>query len=169
MKILVLSDSHSGLSFMRFCMQQVRPDQVIHLGDYFEDGKTLAEEYPHIRFHQVPGNCDRLNMTQTAPDILCYPIGGAMLFMTHGHRHGVKSNVCAVIADAKTRGAQAVLFGHTHAQVCYFDEENGLWVLNPGSCSSWSGSAGIVEIANGSISACRILCQADMEIMQVRE
>ena len=56
MKILVLSDSHSALSFMRRCISKIKPDAVIHLGDFYEDGQVMAEEFPHIRFHQVPVN-----------------------------------------------------------------------------------------------------------------
>ena len=41
MRVLVLSDSHSALSFMRRCIEHIRPDTVIHLGDYFEDGKAM--------------------------------------------------------------------------------------------------------------------------------
>ena len=165
MKILVLSDSHSGRSFMRFCMQKVQPEQVIHLGDHYEDGTVMAEEYPHIRFHQVPGNCDRYRMDVPAPDILCYSIGGVKLLMTHGHKHGVKSDIHRVMADARERGAQAVLFGHTHSALC-FQAEDGLWVMNPGACGSWSGSAGILEVQDGKIIACRVVRQADMELMQ---
>ncbi len=167
MKILVLSDSHSGRSFMRFCIQSVHPEHVIHLGDHYEDGTAMAEEYPHIRFHQVPGNCDRYRMDATMPDILCYPIGGVKLFMTHGHKHAVKSDIHRVMADARERDAQAALFGHTHSALC-FQSEDGLWVLNPGTCGSWGGSAGIIEIQDGKITACRVVRQAEIELMQVQ-
>ena len=36
MKILVLSDSHSTLSFMRLCIQSLCPDAVVHLGDHYQ-------------------------------------------------------------------------------------------------------------------------------------
>ena len=48
MKILVFSDSHSSFSFMRRCIETVQPDAMIHLGDHYSDGQTMAEEYPHI-------------------------------------------------------------------------------------------------------------------------
>ena len=165
MKILVLSDSHSSRSFMRYCIESVKPEQVIHLGDHYEDATVMAQEYPYIRFHQVPGNCDRYRMEQDAPDILCYCIGGVKLFMTHGHRHGVKTDIGFLIADARQRGAQGVLFGHTHSALC-FQAEDGMWVLNPGACGSWGGSAGILEICDNQISACRIIRQADLDLMQ---
>ena len=59
MKILVLSDSHSAMSFMRRCVERVKPDAIVHLGDHFDDAETLHEEYPGIRMYRVPGNCDR--------------------------------------------------------------------------------------------------------------
>ena len=45
MKILVLSDSHSSLSYMRLCIEAVKPDIMIHLGDYYDDAEAIAEEY----------------------------------------------------------------------------------------------------------------------------
>ena len=167
MKILVLSDSHSGRSFMRYCIQNVRPEHVIHLGDHYEDAEVMAQEYSHIRFHMVPGNCDRYRMVRQVADIMCYPIGGVKFLMTHGHKHGVKSDICRVIADARGQGAQAVLFGHTHSALCFQAEEDGLWVMNPGACGSWGGSVGLIEVSDGKIIACRILRQADIEVMQV--
>ena len=44
MKILVLSDSHSTLSFMRRCIDSVQPHAVIHLGDHFDDAEAMKEE-----------------------------------------------------------------------------------------------------------------------------
>lgn len=51
MKILVLSDSHSAISFMRCCVEAVHPDAIVHLGDYFDDGQVLVEEYLNILFY----------------------------------------------------------------------------------------------------------------------
>ncbi|MBR2354199.1 MAG: ATP-binding cassette domain-containing protein, partial [Clostridia bacterium] len=38
-KILVLSDSHGGRSFMRECVRILQPRAVIHLGDYYSDAE----------------------------------------------------------------------------------------------------------------------------------
>lgn len=161
MKILVLSDSHSSLAFMRYCIDRVKPDHVIHLGDHFDDGQAMAQEYPHIRFHQVPGNCDYCRCDPTLPDTMCYSIGGVRMYMTHGHRHGVKSGLGRLLAEAGKTNAQAVLFGHTHDKLCIY--ENGVWVLNPGSCKGFGGSAGIIEIRDEKISACTLAEQAELE------
>lgn len=158
MKILVLSDSHSGLSFMRHCIEKVRPEHIVHLGDHFDDATAMAQEYPHIRVHQVPGNCD-MWASKSAPAIMNYAIGGVKFYMTHGHFHGVKSGLSRIIEAARESQSAAVLFGHTHEPVCIWEED--LLVMNPGSCQSWSGSVGVIEIENNRITHCSILRQDD--------
>ena len=162
MKILVLSDSHSSMRFMRQCVERVQPDAIVHLGDHYDDAVALAEEYPHIRMHQVPGNCDRFRCPPGTHDILCYDIGGVRIYMTHGHRHNVKYDLNLLLENAKSMKAAAVLYGHTHIRDCR-REPDGLWVLNPGSAGYNGGSAGILEIENGAITACRLLLPADLE------
>lgn len=158
---MVLSDSHSGLSFMRWCIEKTKPHAVIHLGDYFDDGAAMAQEYPHIRFHQVPGNCDRFRCHSREPETLCYDIGGVRLYMTHGHMQQVKSGLTRLISAAVENGAAAALYGHTHIPDCHRDM--GIWVLNPGSCGSFSGSCGVIEVTEGKITACGCLRQAELE------
>ena len=160
MKILVLSDSHSSLSFMRLCIQQVRPDAMVHLGDHFDDGAAMAEEFPAVRCWQVPGNCDKYRAPIWAPETLVEKVCGVKLFMTHGHIHRVKSGLGALIRDARTTGAQAVLFGHTHESYCQY--EDGLWVVNPGSCGYHGGSAAVIQVKDNKISDCRIIRQSDL-------
>lgn len=162
MKILVVSDSHSALYFMRCCINAVRPDAVIHLGDYYDDGKAVEEEYPHIRFHLLPGNCDHYRVPPWQAQILSYPIGGVPFYMTHGHKHRVKMTLSLLLADARASKASIVLYGHTHCADCH-REEDGLWVLNPGSCGYGGGSAGVIEIQNEKIISCRIIRQENLE------
>ena len=160
MKLLVLSDSHSALSFMRLCIQMVEPNVVIHLGDHYDDGEALAEEFRSVRFYQVPGNCDRYRYDLNVPETLVESIGDVKIFMTHGHRYGVKQGLSKLIQDAHSVGAQAVLFGHTHQEHCRLDED--MWVVNPGSCGYYGGSAALMTLAGGKISDCRILRQSDL-------
>ena len=164
MKILVLSDSHSGMSFMRECIDAVRPDALVHLGDHYDDGQTLMEEYPHIRMYQVPGNCDRYRCPPFAQEILIMPVCDVNLYMTHGHLHRVKMTDTLLLKDARAANVDAVLYGHTHMADCR-REEDGLWVLNPGSCGSWGGSVGLIETNDGKILSCRILGLTDLEEM----
>lgn len=164
MKILVLSDSHAGISFMRRAIQATKPDAVIHLGDYYDDAVALAEENPQLRFHMVPGNCDLNRMICREPEILCYDVCGVRLYMTHGHKHNVKRTMLPLLADARAAGAAAVLYGHTHVACCN-REDDGLWVLNPGAGGSFGGSVGLIETDGKTIKACRLLWQADLEAL----
>lgn len=164
MKILVFSDSHSSISFMRRCVEAVKPDMLIHLGDYYDDGETIHEEYPKIEFYQVPGNCDRYRCPPDAKEIMVIRARGPKLYMTHGHRHAVKQTMGLLLADARKEEVQAVLYGHTHIPDCH-QEADGLWVLNPGSCGG-SGSAGIIEVEDHKICACYLIRQDDLEVMK---
>ena len=161
MKILVLSDSHSTLRFMRHCIDAVKPDAIIHLGDHFDDGIAMKEEYPAIPLYQVPGNCDRYRCHPSQPEILIHRICGVNLYMTHGHRHSVKSYLGALLRDARASRVDAVLYGHTHQADCH-REEDGLWVLNPGSSGYFGGSAGLIVTDGASIIDCRILKDEDL-------
>ncbi len=163
MKILVLSDSHSSLRFMYDCMDAVQPDAVIHLGDYFDDGETLQEDFYGVPFYQVPGNCDRYRCPPGIPEIRVERVLGVDLYMTHGHKHNVKLYLGALLADAHACKVQAVLYGHTHIPDCR--EEEGLWILNPGSCGYGSRTAGLMEVEQGKIKTCRIIRQEDLEDM----
>ena len=161
MKILVLSDSHSALSFMRLCIDRVKPDVMIHLGDHYDDGQAMMEEYPHIPLIQVPGNCDRYRCPPFASEILIQRVGGANLYMAHGHKHKVKLDTGLLLRDAKACKADAVLYGHTHVCNCYQDGD-GMWILNPGSCGYFGGTAGLLETDGRRITSCRILRQEDL-------
>ena len=76
----------------------------------------------------------------------------------------MKSTTTRLIQDARTSGATAVLYGHTHIPECHM-EEDGMWVLNPGSSGSWGGSVGLIAVENGKIISCRNLGLMDLEEM----
>ena len=133
MRILVFSDSHSGLSFMRECLKTISPNAIIHLGDYYQDAETIQEEYPMIPMYQVPGNCDIYRCPPFASEILILPVCGVTLYMTHGHRHQVKMTRSMLIRDARKSKVAAVLYGHTHIPA---NQNMGTYTyMNPGSVS----------------------------------
>lgn len=159
MKLLVLSDSHGCRSFMRRCVEVVQPRAIIHLGDHYDDGQILAEEYPQIPVYQVPGNCDLHRLYCPDSEIRVLEFEKVRLYLTHGHRHGVKRGLFRLLADARAAGAQVVLFGHTHMAVCF--DEDGLRVMNPGA-ASWSGSCGVLELRDGNVIHCSVIQSADL-------
>lgn len=162
MRVLVLSDSHSSLSFMRRAIMSVKPDAVVHLGDHYDDGVAMSEEFPKTVFHIVPGNCDRYRMLLQEPEVRCYEVCGVKLFMTHGHLQSVKSSLYRLVRDARSMGAKAVLYGHTHIADCH--QEDGLWVINPGSAGYGRKTAAVIDTENGELLNCRIIDEFDLEV-----
>ena len=166
MKILVFSDSHSDLRFMRRCVEVAKPDAIIHLGDHYSDGEALTELYPHIPVHQVVGNCDMGRCPVGARQMLCYSVGGVMMYMCHGHNEHVKMiGVGRLVATARRYGAQVALYGHTHRMDCH-REEDGLLVMNPGSAGYGCRSAGLIKTDGQQVTACYFITQEDLEEMQ---
>lgn len=161
MRILVVSDSHSGLSFMLRCAEVLKPDVIVHLGDHYDDGEVLRDENPNARVYLLPGNCDRYRAPVFAPEILTGTLDGVKVYMTHGHKHSVKSTLRPLLADARAAGCDIVLYGHTHVPDCHM--EDGLLVMNPGSCGYYGGSAGLIELQNGKIKLARLLTREDLE------
>ena len=165
MKILVLSDSHSGLSFMRYCIEKTKPDAVVHLGDYLDDGRTMEEEYPELPFYLVPGNCDYMRFSFGTPLVRVEEVCGVKLFMTHGHTYGVKTTKEALIESARSAGAAAALYGHTHVEDCR-QLEDGMWLINPGACGSTGGTCALLSADGGHITGAWILDYSDLEAMK---
>ena len=114
MKILVFSDSHSSRRFMRQCVDALKPDGVIHLGDMVQDGEVISEEYPQLSYYQVAGNCDRGRVVPGFPEIRLEELGGVRIYMTHGHLQGVKLYLDKLILDGQRCRADVILYGHTH-------------------------------------------------------
>jgi len=141
MKLLVFSDSHRSLSGMRHAVEAENPDYVIHLGDLEDDAHLLSQEYPQLAIASVPGNCDGF-VFSPLQKLVTY--GRVRILMAHGHIWGVKGGYDGAIHAAHACDAHIVLFGHTHVPCCQQDED-GLWVMNPGSIRD-SGSYGIITI-----------------------
>ena len=149
MKVLVFSDSHRALSGMRQAIDLEQPDYVIHLGDLERDAQLLAQEYPTLAIAGVPGNCDGF---PTAPLQRLVAYANMKVLMSHGHIWNVKSGYHAAIHAARQCQADVLLFGHTHIPYCE-QQEDGLWVMNPGSIRD-SGTYGI--LTPGEATLCRL-------------
>lgn len=161
MKILVLSDSHSSLVFMRKAIRSVKPDAVVHLGDHYDDAVAMSEEFSNTVFHITPGNCDRNFGFDAHPEVLCYDVCGVRLFMTHGHIQSVKGSLHRLINEAREKNARIALYGHTHNADCHWEDD--LLVMNPGSCGMGHRTAGLIEVTDGRITNYRIIDELDLE------
>ena len=118
MKVLIISDTHRMDDRFLRVMEQEAP--VIHAGDA-EGSEDYFEAIAGMPILYVSGNNDYSSL---APRTLVFPIGSRKAFLTHGHLYQVSRSTAMLEAEAKKRGCQIAIYGHT---------EGGLLVMNPGS------------------------------------
>ncbi len=150
-KVLVISDTHGQIEHAVDVIEKEGPfDRMIHLGDQVEDAYRLAAWLGIEELDLCVGNCDYVS---EGPAEKIIEIGGVRIFMTHGHRYGVKYTMDRLYYRAKEVEAKIALFGHTHQR--RMEEEAGLVLFNPGSLSlprdyqQKRKSFGIIQITEG--------------------
>ena len=160
MEVLILSDSHGRSRNITevLARQKQNPDLFIHLGDGLRDLDAI-DYFPSMPpFYAVKGNCDAFEFSLSFPcheeDLLA--LGGHTAFLTHGARYGVKGGLGALLAAAAQKGADLVLYGHTHTPHLEILEkgtelrgvilQRPMYVFNPGSLAQ--GSFGTLTIRN---------------------
>lgn len=60
-----------------------------------------------------------------------FMVEGYHIFTTHGHGYYVSMGETRLKQEARGRGADIVMYGHTHRP--FYEKEEGLITLNPGS------------------------------------
>lgn len=144
MKALIISDSHKDFKSIQTAVDNNSDiSLIIHAGDVQQDVEDILCVYPNIPCAYVLGNND-FNIWGVPYDRF-FEFCGKKIFLTHGHNYGVKLSNAAVIKEAKNRGADVCIFGHTHSR---FLQNDGLLVVNPGP--SYRGYA-VLSIENGEI------------------
>lgn len=130
MKILIVSDTHRKHQALEEVLKKVGPiDRMIHLGDS-EGCEDYIEALAGCPVEIVAGNNDFFSYLDREKEI---QIGKYKIFLSHGHYYYVSVNKETIIQEAKSRGCNVVMFGHTH--VPYLHQEDGFTALNPGSLS----------------------------------
>ncbi len=149
MELLIFSDSHGQCEAMStvYAMQLHSPDAVCFLGDGIRDFETV--DFGSARLYAVRGNCDWSSLSDSTPTELLFSALGHTLLLTHGHLHNVKSGLDALCAYAVSKGADIVLFGHTHQpaelvlpvgrEVMGTPLSRPLYLFNPGSIGLCEG------------------------------
>ncbi|MGN1481976.1 metallophosphoesterase family protein [Porcipelethomonas sp.] len=131
MKIIVMSDSHNNYFSIEKVVKNFHGDLYIHLGDGERELNQICTKYPDKQFIHVTGNCDFASLSQD--EILFCPDDKNCIFAVHGHKYGVKSSIEPLKKIARKKGANILLYGHTHARFNEYDD--GLYTMNPGSIS----------------------------------
>ena len=130
MRIIVFSDTHGNMNVIdKIIADNQFSNHFMFLGDGLKELEIVRLKYPDKKFYAVLGNCDKGD----APEEQVVTIGGARIYMAHGHLLGVKESLDELKERARENKADAALFGHTHER--YFEYEGGMFVLNPGSAS----------------------------------
>ena len=163
MKILVFSDSHNKTELMEsaVCANLNAPasagelEAVFFLGDGIRDFDRLREKFPGPRYAGVLGNCDGYALLDDGSYEKLVDCGGFRFLLMHGHRHSVKSGIQRAADYAIAKGADVLLFGHTHEA---FDSEidgsagGSVRCINPGSVGSWYGASfALLEVRDGKL------------------
>lgn len=139
MKLLVLSDSHGRVGLIQDIIDKEKFDKLIFLGDGLRDFDYIEDE----RILKIAGNCDFFANNEAKEMRL--EICGVKILATHGHIYNVKRGLGGIVNEAKKKGINLVLFGHTHTSFCETVDET--MFLNPGSVAN--GKYTLIELANG--------------------
>lgn len=151
MRAVVFSDSHGNYDALEKIMERHKDDAdiFIHLGDGEREVELIQYVYNDKKIHFVSGNCD---WGTDKPDYDIINFAGKTIFFTHGSRFGVKGDLNLAKLFARKNEADILLFGHTH--VAMTDYEDGLYIMNPGSCArprEGLPSYGIIDITDAGI------------------
>ena len=143
MKILVFSDSHgAGYKMKKAALAHPDAKMFIFLGDGLRDADSFFDEYSHIPHVGVRGNCDMYSSFggESYLDEQTVEVEGVRIFCCHGHKYGVKRGLMALCEEAKRRGCDIALYGHTHDSL--ITEMDGVTLINPGSARYPAGEGG---------------------------
>ena len=114
MQFLIVSDTHGNRRGMEkiLARQTALPDGLFFLGDGVMD-LNRANLPKELSVYAVRGNCDY--PFEGCPPTECLTaLSGHTLFLTHGHLFGAKSGISGLLSAGIDRGADLILFGHTH-------------------------------------------------------
>ena len=134
MKVLIVSDTHGRDENLEHVVMNEAPfDMFVHCGDV-EGREIFIEALVECPCCIVSGNNDFFSQLEREKEIM---IGKYKVLLTHGHYYNVSTGPAYLKQEAKERGFDIVMFGHTHRP--YFDidksGEKELITLNPGSLS----------------------------------
>ena len=130
MRVLVVSDSHGSNVFLNRALEEAGEiDFFMHLGD-LEGSEYFIETFVDCPTALISGNNDYFSQLEHE---LEFELEGHHIFMTHGHRYNIYAGVDRLREEGQARGADIVLFGHTHCP--YIEETDDMVLINPGSIS----------------------------------
>lgn len=147
MKVLIISDTHkSHTNLEKVLKSNDGIDMVIHLGDA-EGREDYIEAIAGCPLHIVSGNNDFFSDIPREKELF---VCGYHVLITHGHNYYVGAGEMRIKEEARGRGVDIVMYGHTHKPALTIEPD--LITLNPGSIAfprqeNRKGSYIIMEIS----------------------
>ncbi len=162
-KLIVISDSHGRADRVReVAARHKDAEAILFLGDGIRD-LELVDPVASRAICAVRGNCDIFSLLSDEKNEISEErllvFGDRHILMMHGHTKGVKGGLENALSYAYGRGADILLFGHTHIPLeKYFPEgsivdgitlERPMYAFNPGSLGE--SYFGYIEIRGNDI------------------
>ena len=153
MEILIISDSHGRVDNLREVAERCKSaKEILFLGDGVRDIEAAwLDEAICVR-----GNCDMFGADDHPTERILH-FSEYTVMMMHGHTYSVKSGFERAAAAAVARGADMLVFGHTHTKTDLYlpvgSEIGGvvlqkpLRLFNPGALKD--GSFGVLTLRAG--------------------
>ena len=127
-KILIVSDTHRHNDNYIKIVRKTGPfDMVIHCGAVEGSEYTICEA-ACCPVEMVMGNNDFFSELPREKE---FYLGKYKVWLTHGHNYYVSMDNATIKKEARGRGVDIVMYGHTHRPVV--DMEEDLITINPGS------------------------------------
>lgn len=128
MKVLIVSDTHRRNDNYIKVLERVSPvDLVVHCGD-IEGSEYLIAESAGCPVQMVLGNNDSFSDLPREKE---FHIGKYKVWLTHGHHYYVSMSSETIKEEARARGVDIVMYGHSHRPSV--DIEPDIIAVNPGS------------------------------------
>ncbi len=128
MKVLIVSDTHRRMeNFFKVTDLEAPLDLIIHCGDA-EGSENMIYADVQCRVEIILGNNDFFS---DLPREREFHLGGYKIWLTHGHNYYVSTGGQVIKEEAKSKGVDIVMYGHTHRPLIEIEEE--VIALNPGS------------------------------------
>lgn len=127
-KILIVSDTHRKNENYLEIIRKCGPfDKVIHCGDVEGSEFTICEA-AGCPVEMVMGNNDFFSNLPREKEFL---LGKYKVWLTHGHNYYVSMDNQTIKKEARARGMDIVMYGHSHRPIVDYDNE--IIAINPGS------------------------------------
>lgn len=136
--LVVVSDTHSedGHALRGRALDAVEnADRVVHAGDFTSEAALNAFHDVSDRLLAVHGNADDDAVADRLPDARTFEYAGVRVAVTHRRRGGTTG----LSLFGRQRGADLVVFGHTHRSTVV--DAGAVTLLNPGSHADPRGAA----------------------------